>query len=349
MYHPRLSGSYHDMGYKYGKLLYDKGVRMEQFITLTEEQYQFGLKSYDIMREIYPGMLEEMEGMAEGQQIDPLRFAVNLLNIGLFDKTIGCTCFAVNAKDGVFFAKNHDMFTVLKKTTESALYRTENKHVFLAQCDAIVGKQDGVNEHGLAAGVTFVAPKSIKPGINLIFIIRYILEHFKTITEAVEWLKTIPVSSTQNIVLADKSGDMAVVELAPHAMRVRDTGSGKSGGGRFALATNMFLHPDMEKYDNAPDPNWYNCQSRFDLVNQILTENSGAVDSSLIRDILSGKHGLTCKYKKELAFDTLWSFIVNLNSLEILRAEGNPSKAAFKKDNRLDWGMKRSQAKAVRR
>ncbi|GMQ62098.1 hypothetical protein [Vallitalea maricola] len=52
-------------------------------------------------------------------------------------------------------------------------------------------------------------------------------------------------------------------------------------------------------------------------------------------DIASGKHGFLCQYKKELRFDTLWSVSYSINNLSIKRAEGNPKRAKFKEDKRL--------------
>ena len=40
-------------------------------------------------------------------------------------------------------------------------------------------------------------------------------------------------------------------------------------------------------------------------------------------------------------FDTLWLAVYNVNTLEIYRAEGNPSKTKYKEDTRLAWGMKK--------
>ena len=66
------------------------------------------------------------------------------------------------------------------------------------------------------------------------------------------------------------------------------------------------------------------------------------LDFNECKEIISGKYGFVCQFEKSLHFDTIWSAVYNLNSLYNEICEGNPSKKAFKYDNRLDWGMKKN-------
>lgn len=80
MYHPRLYGRYYDMGFKYGKLLYEKvnfGVPI-----ISNEKMDFGLKSYQMLREYYPEVIEEIEGFACGIQDRPEVLGAFLLSLG---------------------------------------------------------------------------------------------------------------------------------------------------------------------------------------------------------------------------------------------------------------------------
>ena len=43
--------------------------------------------------------------------------------------------------------------------------------------------EDGINEYGLAVGLTSVAPTKIKPGINAGMLLRLFLEKCKSVTE----------------------------------------------------------------------------------------------------------------------------------------------------------------------
>ncbi|WP_442602009.1 C45 family autoproteolytic acyltransferase/hydolase [Paenibacillus sp. KN14-4R] len=337
MYHPRLQGNHFDMGYKYGSLLYSKGVRFDPVIQLNDDQIKFGSESLSICKNYYPEILEEIKGMAEGVHYPFESFAAFLFNLGVFGEAYGCTCFCFKHGNDIVFARNHDMFSQFKKTTESCLYRPNNGYTFIGQGDALIGKEDGVNEHGLAVGMTFVASKQIKPGFNFLFIVRYLLEKARNVEEAISLLRSLPISTAQNIILADKSGEMAVVECCSQRIVVRRP----ENEDNFLIATNQFMDPSMSELDHRPESDWYSTQTRYHNVYQSLLKAENRDTLQIAQDILSGKCGFMCQYKKELRFDSLWSFIVRLNDLKILRAEGNPGKTKFEEDTRLNWAIQK--------
>lgn len=55
--------------------------------------------------------------------------------------------------------------------------------------------EDGINEYGLAVGLTFIYPTVIKPGFNAGMLVRYLLEKCKTTNEALDLLKCISIAS----------------------------------------------------------------------------------------------------------------------------------------------------------
>ncbi len=77
------------------------------------------------------------------------------------------------------------MFSDLKKVTETALVRPDDGYYFLGQGDGLIGKEDGINEHGLAVGMNFVTQKVVKQGLNFFIIVRMLLEKCKSVTEAI--------------------------------------------------------------------------------------------------------------------------------------------------------------------
>ena len=68
--------------------------------------------------------------------------------------------------------------------------------------------EDGVNEYGLAVGLTFIYPQDIIPGFNAGMLVRYLLEKCKTVKEAISFLKEVPIASNQTITLSDSIGDI---------------------------------------------------------------------------------------------------------------------------------------------
>ncbi|WRK51689.1 C45 family peptidase [Coprobacillaceae bacterium CR2/5/TPMF4] len=94
----------------------------------------------------------------------------------------------------------------------NCLYSLDHGYAFNGNTTAFVEMEDGVNEFGLAIGLTFVYSLDIAPGFNGGMLVRYLLEKCKTVFQAIKFLQTIPIASSQTITLADASGEIAVVE-----------------------------------------------------------------------------------------------------------------------------------------
>lgn len=77
----------------------------------------------------------------------------------------------------------------------------------------MIQMEDGINEKGLACGLTFVYPTVKGYGFNAGFLIRYILEKCETTQQAVDFLNKVPIASSQNIIIIDRFGNIAVAEL----------------------------------------------------------------------------------------------------------------------------------------
>lgn len=331
MYKPRFKGTHYEMGNHYGKLLKKHQVDLSPLLNFNTERIDMGKKSLKICEIIYPEIIDEIRGMAEGLSVDYLKFGTFLITAGAYSFDVGCTTFAYIEDNEVYFVRNHDMFVQLRKTTESALYKPNKGNVFLGHGDSLIGKEDGINEHGLAVGMTFVAPRTIQPGLNFLMIVRMLLEKCKDVDEAIKLLENIPSMTSQCFILADSLGHLAVVEMCPDHMAVRYPKSDE----RFIVATNHFIKKEMKKFDCKPEENWYSTLDRYDTVTKNL-QNRRDYSRELGIEIASGKRGFLCQYDKKLSFDTLWSVSYHLNTLSIKRAEGNPRRAKYKFDYRLE-------------
>nr|WP_295281463.1 C45 family peptidase [uncultured Blautia sp.] len=204
-----------------------------------------------------------------------------------FESDHGCSVFAVHSGEHTYFGRNMDMFPEYKKTSESVLYMPENQNIFLAHSTAMICVEDGMNEHGLAAALTFLLPKTVKPGINGGFLIRLILEECKTAEEAARLLQNIPISSVHNIVVADSMGEMFVAECTAEQVSVRWCE-------KYTAATNHFITPEMQRY-NAEDENWYQTRDRLATLESVLVDEHMTFD-----DIVQGICNEALERKVEL-------------------------------------------------
>lgn len=289
MYHPRLKGTHYEMGKHYGEILYKTGEDLSTVIKLNEEQKLFGKKCLPIYEKYLKDITNEIKGLAEGIHQKYEDVAYWLFNIYCNEEIHGCTIFAVKNKNNIYLARNMDMFPEYKKTSESVLYRVKDKNIFLAHSTAMISLEDGINEYGLCAALTFLLSKRIKPGINGGFIIRKILEDCKTTEEAINIIKTLPISSSHNIVIADKNGKIAVVECTSEKINVRY-------GEDYVIATNHFISDNMIKYNNIID-NWYYTNDRYNTIANRLN-NISNIDFEECKNIISGKYGFVCQFEK---------------------------------------------------
>ncbi len=321
------------MGRHYGELLAKSGTDMSSVITIPQNQTAFGLSCLPIYEQHLPDIMQEVRGLADGLGQRYEDVACWLFALYCFESDHGCSVFAVRSGDHTYFGRNMDMFPEYKKTSESVLYMPEDKNIFLAHSTAMISVEDGLNEHGLAAALTFLLPKAVKPGINGGFLIRLILEECRTAEEAARLLRSLPISSAHNIVIADRQGDMFVAECTAEQVSVRHCE-------KYAIAANHFVDPKMQQY-NAEDENWYQTHDRLTTMESALSGENMTFEDC--KELLSGKRGFLCQYDKKLHFETIWSAIYDLDSLYNEICEGSPAKSAFHADTRISWGMSKAR------
>jgi len=149
----------------------------------------------------------------------------------------------------------------------------------------------------------------------------------------IETLKKLPIASSCNIILTDKKGDMVVVEGNPRKIHLRYPEKNEDDE-KFIITVNHFTSKEMWKHD-ASNRNVYFSGDRYQTAWKALKniDYSDGVEHAI--NILRGKHGLMCQYDKALNFDTIWSSVFDITHNKIYRAEGNPLRAKFIKDKRL--------------
>ena len=207
--------------------------------------------------------------------------------------------------------------------------------LFRSTTSSFINGEEGVNEYGLAVAMTFVMTdlKKIRAGFNSCFIVRYLLEKADSIYQAISLLMDLPIASNCNILLADKTGKMAVVECTPSVKKIREAET--IANGSIVCAVNSFISEEMKPYDDA-DGNDYDSHKRYEVVMDSFSSNRIKEDYvETTRLLLRGDYGFMCQYDNEPDFETVWSSIFDLKSLVIYRAEGDPRKKKFAVDSRL--------------
>ena len=333
MYHPRLRGTYYEMGFKYGTVLRRHGFKPPE---IDEETTVLGLKCEQEVKRAFPNVLDEIRGIADAIQEEYERLASFILTVG-YGKVMGCSAFACVDDSRVIFGRNYDFYYRFGRSSESYLTQPKNANASLGNTDVFVGREDGVNQHGLAMSMHFVSAQLGTPGINFPIAVRYVLDNCKNTGEAIEYLTHTRFLTANNYLVADRSGELAVVEACPTQVRVRRPETDE----RFIVATNHFVHPEMKQCESVAkrDPD---SEIRYHTILRTLRETGGHVTENVAKRMLSNHEGRVCAHLDYIKLGTLWSQIADLQRLKILRAEGQPCKTKYHIDNRLQIAVRRS-------
>ncbi|WP_252311887.1 C45 family peptidase [Sinobaca sp. H24] len=118
------------------------------------------------------------------------------------------------------YARNYDYFP---KTYEGQMMMHQPEHGFatFGFSQRMVGRTDGMNEHGLSIGYHFVHRIKPEEGFVCSNICRMVLENCRNTDEAVQFLKQVPHRHSFNYSMYDAGGRRAVVEASPRKLVVR--------------------------------------------------------------------------------------------------------------------------------
>lgn len=335
MYHSRFKGTHYDAGYKWGSLLYKNGniISRQHTFIITEERKKFANQCLIIYKKYYPEILEEIKGIADGQRDSYEGLYTFLFSMYCFEFNNHCTCFAFKDKENIILGRNSDFLVELEKLYMNCLYKLDNTYSFNGNTTAFVEMEDGINEYGLAVGFTFVYPKTKKAGINSGMLVRYLLEKCKTTTEAIQSIKKLPIASAQTLTIADKNGDIAVIECNSEQVEVIRPNQNEN----FVIATNNFHSNKLKEYKHPNYIDDWKAEERYIVAYNALKQNKKNFSFQLAKEILSGKYGFMCQYDRRTGADTVWSVIYDIKNNKIYRAEGNPSRKKFVNDERMKF------------
>ncbi len=333
MYHVRFRGEHYEIGYRYGASLAKHGQCLLDHVpfSITQERREFAHSCIPAYQKFFPDILEEIRGLAEGQRCDLSAVQAVLLSMYAIPPACNCSCFAVAGGEHILLCRNSDFLTALEKLNTNVIYRfTNNSYSFTGNTTAFIEVEDGVNEYGLAVGMTSVYPVAVRPGFNAGMLLRFFLEKCRTAEEVICSIRRLPISSAQTITVADAGGNTAVIECNSEKTAVIRPSAERP----FVCAANIFNSAEMSALQNLNIGNWQS-EQRYGTLVKALGKSGGKMDIEAAKDLLSGKNGFLCQYDRATGKDTVWSVIYDLKEKAIYRAEGNPGRKSFIKDGRF--------------
>jgi predicted choloylglycine hydrolase len=233
MYHPRLSGTYYKMGFKYGSILKRVGYKPPKF---SEEKKKFAKECEKEVKRVFPEILEEFQGFAEGCGIPYDDLKTLILTIGA-EKHASCSIFAASLPNPIL-GRNYNFYYEYKRHAETCLTMPTNAYWSIGNSTIFIGKEDGLNETGLAIAMSTVRIRTFNPGINWFIAVRAVLDKCSSVADAKKFLLNVKFSVGNNYLLIDKSGDMCVVEASPFKVKVRTRPKLRRGDKSFHTSRN---------------------------------------------------------------------------------------------------------------
>ncbi|WP_397538449.1 C45 family autoproteolytic acyltransferase/hydolase [Rummeliibacillus pycnus] len=211
----QIRDSSYNIGFKTGKVIQGKPIiKALEMITKPEIDYE-NMKS--IYTSFAPNLLDEMQGLSDGLEIS-LNKAVTLFSGYDVPKTEAMGCSAVITKD--YYVRNYDFGPALY---DGCFSLVQPNQVFSSAGYNLqaIGRHEGVNEKGLVIGLHFVSHHDYSVGLSAWTSIRMVLDTCTTTDDAIQMLKEIPHSACYNFSMADRNGDIAVVEATPSKVVIR--------------------------------------------------------------------------------------------------------------------------------
>lgn len=325
-----LKGTPKEIGFQCGKYFAKQGINISDTLPpSTEERKKYSTAVKPIYKQKYPMLLEEIEGLAEGNGCNEEALMTFLLSMYTYTAMNFCTCIAGIDENGhPLLGRNSDFLIAMQSMYSHCLIQPASGYAFIGNTTGFVEMEDGMNEKGLAVGMTFIYSKEKHLGINAGMIVRILLEQCKSVDEAILLLKKMRIGSAQTFTLADREGNRAIVECNAKRVEVIQSDS-------VLFAVNQFTSNSMKSY-NPIGIDDMESDLRLKTCREALS-HSDRLSVDYMREVLSGKQGFLCQYDRSRGGDTVWSVIYDLNEIAVLFCDGNPSRKPFKKlDERLN-------------
>jgi predicted choloylglycine hydrolase len=144
--------------------------------------------------------------------------------------------------DGPEFLANYTVFRNIK-SSNMGRYNTLGSGVV-----GLIGINNGMNDKGLSIVYNYAYPLDIgKKGVPPMIIIRNALENCDSVEETIKLFKKYPRIGGANIMVADKTGDLVVLETSPSKIEVRREGS--DGEKSYLICTNHYVSHQMKELE----------------------------------------------------------------------------------------------------
>lgn len=253
-----FKGTFREIGKQLGQIYRSNGLDVKK-IRINKSLFNNQLKVY---KKFYPELLEEYEGVAEASNLDKNKLIYKFITgeISWYDNFISsekaCTIFGIKNKNGVFIGRNYDWHPAIEKVFQVYKVVNPQRNSFIAVSDMGIGRvteakpkhfvytvDDAINDKGLFIGITFAFNDKYSYGLSSVHLTKKIAETCSTVKDAIKLFDKVPLCCPKNFFIADKNGNMAVIEHTSKRFKVLYPKN------RLLLQTNHYVDPELSLED----------------------------------------------------------------------------------------------------
>jgi Acyl-coenzyme A:6-aminopenicillanic acid acyl-transferase len=198
-----------------------------------------------VIREVLPGMAEELAGLAEGAEIDLeaaylLQLRRELLGYRSLRTRGDCTTFARLVPGSTVVGQTIDLHAhMMREFTVTSIEHASGRKLTLASFTGLLGYL-GMNDSGLCIGLNLVLAGEWQCGIPGYMAIRYLLDEASSVDQAIHLLRRLPLASSRALTLCD-GRKLVSVEYVLSDVSLFEL--------KESVHTNHFLHPAFTARD----------------------------------------------------------------------------------------------------
>lgn len=321
----KFTGTYTEFGKYLAKTLAERNHNFDTHIN----HYTLN-KQLKIYKKFWPELLEESKAVANyfnmpeneilydeiASNVDNQRRHIKNVHDS---KTDACTVFAIHENSRTFVGRNYDWDPSARNYFQTYNLKIGNSYHYYAfsdegtypghygRCTWKLYMEDAVNEHGLYIGLTAskLREKYWNYGFSPYHIIRYIAERCNTTKEALAIFHKVPVAVPKNFLIADKSGDIAIIEHAAKDYRILRPKT--FADAKYIVHTNHCLSPEYKKVDPVLESNAQaDTYLRYEEADYLIRSELPNYDFTDTGRILRNSHYI---YNE----DTIWSLALELS------------------------------------
>jgi predicted choloylglycine hydrolase len=260
-----FTGTHFEIGKQIGKT-YKKWGKKAVFVpAYVDRYYQSQLKIY---QNFFPSFLEQLEGIAKGLGIDQDKvfksYLTGFLNgfqfmPGRHKPSNTCSEVLISNKNGVLVGSNYDWRVASESCSKLVefSFSDNSANSFTSVSDMatwtvgtkadpkrfLVVVDEAWNEDGLYLGLNGAPGSDRSDGMSTPHLIQAVIEQCSNTQQAIALIKKVPITESKIFIVADKQGDLAVVEKAiGEKIKIRRSKE-------LLFTTNHYNHSDLSDHN----------------------------------------------------------------------------------------------------